>query len=262
MKKQKILTPALVVVVSFLSIYSIVWSASTVGTNLSTTGTLAVTGVTTLSDVLVGTGASLSVNFEVVGYASISGDLKFGGTGTHTLGVSTGSGALTINAFTLGGLLTGNSNNITGLSLLTTTNGSASATFEALTVKTDTLANSTGTLTINAFTLGGALTGNSNNITGVSQLGATNASVSTKFEALTASISNIFAKTSIVAGGSTASSSNAYVAEFVSTATTSVLFGGSSATLGTCLQLKNTVGATVYARIVGTTFTVSTVSCR
>lgn len=89
------------------------------------------------------------------------------------------------------------------------------------------------------------------------------ASVAGNFEVIgTASASKAFVTTSFVVGSNVASSSTAYVAEFVSTATTSVLFGGSSATLGTCLQMKNTTGGTVYARIVGTTWTVNAIKCR
>ncbi|MFH1769231.1 MAG: hypothetical protein ABH833_01015, partial [Parcubacteria group bacterium] len=49
-------------------------------------------------------------------------------------------------------------------------NASVTNTFEAGAIKTDTLSASTGTLTINAFTLGGAVTGNTQNITGLGQL--------------------------------------------------------------------------------------------
>jgi len=67
----------------------------------------------------------------------------------------------------------------------------------------------------------------------------------------------------LVVGSATASgTANMYTAEFVSTATTSVLFGGSSTTQGTCLQMKNTTGGAVYARILGTTFTVNATSCK
>jgi len=283
MTKHKILTPALVVALSFLSIYSIVWAASTVGTDLTTTGVLTVTGVTTLSSNLIGTGASLSANFEVGGYASISGNLQFGGSGTHSIGVNSGSGALTINAFTLGGALTGNTQNITGLGLLTVTNASASNNFEvggfasisgnlnfggSGTHTLGTVAGS-GALTINAFTLGGAITGGSNNITGIGNFSAVNASLSVNFEALGyASAAKVFGTTDVVAGSGTASSSSVYTGEFTSsgtTASTSILLAPSSSTTtkGTCIQLKDSTGAWVYARVVngGTTFLVSTTKC-
>src|SRR3989338_817111 len=312
MNKHKILTPTLVVVVSFLSIYTLTWAASTVGTNLSTTGTLAVTSTSTFSDILTGTGASLSANFELVGTASISGNLKFGGSGTHTLGVNTGSGALTINAFTLGGAITGGSNNVTGLALLSAVQASTSAALEIGTYAsisgnisfggagTHTLGVSTGSgaLTINAFTLGGAITGDSNNITGLGNLAGVNASGTGTFEAATgkfttltadgslitisksvtasvnfevvgyASASNLFSTNNVIVGGATASSSTIYSAEITSsgtTASTSILLAPSSSTTskGTCLQLKDTQGNWVYARVLsgGTAFTVSTTKC-
>jgi len=94
---------------------------------------------------------------------------------------------------------------------------------------------------------------------GVGNIGGT---LDTLFEVGgTASVSTLFSTTKIVAGSGTASAS-AYTAEFVSTGTTSVLFGGSSTTLGTCLQLKNTTGQPVYARVNGTTLTVSAIACR
>ncbi|GAG64220.1 unnamed protein product, partial [marine sediment metagenome] len=62
---------------------------------------------------------------------------------------------------------------------------SASATIEALALKTDTLSNSSGTLTINAFTLGGAITGDSNDITGINHLAFTTASGSGSLEITT-----------------------------------------------------------------------------
>src|SRR3989338_282866 len=298
MNKHKILTPTLVVVVSFLSIYTLTWAASTVGTNLSTTGTLAVTSTSTFSDILTGTGASLSANFELVGTASISGNLKFGGSGTHTLGVNTGSGALTINAFTLGGAITGGSNNVTGLALLSAVQASTSAALEIGTYAsisgnisfggsgTHSIGVSTGSgaLTINAFTLGGAITGGSNDITGLGNLAGVNASGTGTFEAATgkfltltndnalialtgsatisvnfealgyASASSLFATNNIIVGGATASSSSIYSGEFTTKSTTasaSFLFAPSSTTTskGTCLQLKDTVGNWVYARV-------------
>lgn len=61
--------------------------------------------------------------------------------------------------------------------------------------------------------------------------------------------------------GSTTASASYYTAEFVSTATTSINFTGTSTTKGTCFQMKNTAGELVYLRIVGTTVTVTTVKC-
>src|SRR3989338_9555508 len=95
----------LMVVVSaflFLTIFSITYAASTIGTNMSTTGTFTQTvgsanaarfqnaaGTTTVlwvdtTSTLVGVnaGGAIDTTFEVGGTASISGIITFGGTGT------------------------------------------------------------------------------------------------------------------------------------------------------------------------------------
>src|SRR3989338_4730830 len=385
MKKYNILALALVVVLSLFFVYYAVEAASTVGTNLSTTGTFSTTTASLSASLEVATGASLSgnlqfggsgthtlgvnsgsgaltinaftlggavtggsqditglaaigavnaslsTNFEAVGYASISGALQFGGSGTHTIGVNSGSGALTINAFTLGGAVTGGSQDITGLAAIGAVNASLSTNFEAVGYAsisgalqfggsgTHTIGvnSGSGALTINAFTLGGAVTGGSQDITGLAAIGAVNASLSTNFEAvgyasisgalqfggsgthtigvnsgsgaltinaftlggavtgnsqnltgiagfgsLTASISNGFeagsyaSASKLIIGGQLASISTGarYTAEFSSgstTASTSINFGGAGATLGTCLQLKDSLGNNVYLRIIG-----------
>src|SRR3989338_6628180 len=68
-------------------------------------------------------------------------------------------------------------------------------------------------------------------------------------------------------GSSTASqSSGLYTAEFgggsTNTATVSILFGSSAASSkGTCFQMKNETGDWVYARVIGTTWTVNSLEC-
>ncbi len=95
-----------------------------------------------------------------------------------------------------------------------------------------------------------------------------NASVSNNFETLkTASAKSLFATTNVVVGsGGTASSSAIYSLELGTntTATTSILFGGSAAsTKGTCFQFKDTGGTWVYARVRAgaTSFTISNQQC-
>lgn len=94
-----------------------------------------------------------------------------------------------------------------------------------------------------------------------------NASVSTNFEVGgVASAATLIVKTSLLSGsGRSASSSTAYIAEFgtADTGTVSLLFGGNSSAAGTCLQLKDTAGNWVYARVVvgGTGLTVNTTEC-
>ena len=319
MKKYNILTLALVVVTSLFFVYYAVDAASTVGTNLSTTGTFSTTTASLSASLEVATGASLSGNlqfggsgthtlgvnsgsgaltinaftlggavtggsqnitgvallsavqasvstaFEVGTYASISGNLQFGGSGTHTIGVNSGSGALTINAFTLGGAVTGGSQDITGLAAIGAVNASLSTNFEAVGYAsisgalqfggsgTHTIGvnSGSGALTINAFTLGGAVTGNSQNLTGIAGFGSLTASISNGFEA-----GSYASASKLIIGGQLASISTGarYTAEFSSgstTASTSINFGGAGATLGTCLQLKDSLGNNVYLRIIG-----------
>ena len=94
------------------------------------------------------------------------------------------------------------------------------------------------------------------------------ASVSGNFEvASTASASNAFVTNSLVVGNNTASSSTAYFVEFggSSTGTASFLFaGGNSSALGSCFQLKDTVGNWIYMRFNSgsTSPTLSTIKCR
>ena len=83
-------------------VYGAVMAASTVGTNLSTTGTMAVTGVTTLSANLIGTGASFSTNFEAVGYASVGGAFTVTGVTTLSSRLSGTNASLSTN-FEAGG---------------------------------------------------------------------------------------------------------------------------------------------------------------
>lgn len=67
---------------------------------------------------------------------------------------------------------------------------------------------------------------------------------------------------SLVVGGTASGSAGTYLGEFTSTGTVSLNFQGTSANKGTCFQLQNTTGTPVYARVVGTTFTINTLECR
>lgn len=73
------------------------------------------------------------------------------------------------------------------------------------------------------------------------------------------STDGVFSST-LVGGASAASGS--FVGQFANgTATTSLLFSGNSTDKGTCFKMRNTAGTWVYARVFGTTFTVSTTKC-
>ena len=69
-------------------------------------------------------------------------------------------------------------------------------------------------------------------------------------------------QSSLTVGGVASGSAGTYLAEFVSTGTVSLNFQGTSSNKGTCIQLQNTTGTPVYARVVGTTFTINTTECR
>lgn len=207
-KKYTILTLTLVVVMSLFFVYIAVMASSTIGTNMSTTGTLDVTGVTTMSK------ASLSANFEATGYASISGNLQFGGVGTHTIGVNTGSGALTINAFTLGGTVTG--------PLVLTGAASVSTNFEVT---------SYASIGGNATFAG---TGSSSFAGGLKV---------TK---------SLFANLTAIIGSTTASNGGnaVYTLEAVNTTGTNSLNFSAAGGKGTCIQMNDIVGIPVYLRVV------------
>lgn len=290
---NKFLTGSLLVVLSLI-LTGVANAASTIGTNMSTTGTFTQTvgsataarfqnaaGTTTVlwvdttnTKVGVNAGADLDTVFEVGGTASISGistwaDGQFrpqsnGATAfrfqnvagtTSVLTIDTtntrvGIGTTPVTTFEVQGtasasyFLTGNTIQVGGYASASYNRFGTVATTHALSATNDVLIN--GILEVD----GKAFFDDT-------------ASVSGNFEVIgTASASKAFVTKSFVVGSNLASSSTAYVAEFVSAATTSVLFGGSSATLGTCLQLKNTTGGTVYARVVGTTWTVNALECR
>ncbi|MEK7121770.1 MAG: hypothetical protein AAB857_03630, partial [Patescibacteria group bacterium] len=109
--------------------------------------------LTSSGNTTLGTGAS-SINS--IGSVTTPGTLTLHGATTldNTFTVSG------TNSTSLGGTL-----GVTGLASFS--NASASSGFESTYLKTNTISNSTGTLTINALTLGGAITGNSQNITGL-----------------------------------------------------------------------------------------------
>ncbi|MBI2670141.1 MAG: hypothetical protein HYX20_03285 [Candidatus Yanofskybacteria bacterium] len=69
--------------------------------------------------------------------------------------------------------------------------------------------------------------------------------------------------TSNLTVGSTTASNSVYAAEFGSTATTSILFGDTTTPfLGTCFQLRDTAGTWVFARIIANAWVINTTSCR
>ncbi|MEK9158190.1 MAG: tail fiber domain-containing protein [Patescibacteria group bacterium] len=142
--------------------------------SLVTSGTLSVAGNTILTGTL--TGNSTGSN-SFAGSLDITKGLRASqitGTGLTINGNANISGTLGAGATTLSSLT------VTGQSQFS--NASASSGFESSYLKTDTISNSTGTLQINAFTLGGNITANSKDITGVNYFSFANASGSDRFE--------------------------------------------------------------------------------
>ena len=302
-----------------------VYADSTIGTNMSTTGTLTVTtgsatavrfqnaAGTTLfqfdtSSTRLGIGDTAGTTFEVQGTASASyfltgNTIQVGGFssvaynrfGTNTTTYS--DNLSTTNDFLISGnlevdlrsffdapaefqgtasasyLLTGNTLQVGGFSSVaysrfgtgTTSHSGYVATSADLLISGDLEVN--GTSSFDGFTtfVNASSSGNFELTAGTGALFGINAggNINTMLEiGGTASISTVFAVTKFVTGADTASNS-LYTAEFGGddTSSVSILFGSNSSSVGTCFQMKNTVGAWVYARIEGTTWTVNTTEC-
>ena len=231
---------ALIVAFSFVFLVAGgVYAASTIGTNMSTTGTFTQTvgsataarfqnaagNLTVLqvdtTNTRVGVGAAPSTTFEVQGTASASyfftsNSLQVGGSTFATVSYS---------RFGIG------------------------ATGHSLTAVDDVLFTGLVEFDDKAFFDG-------------------TASVTTGFEVVGyASATNAFVTTSLVVGNNVASSTAAYFAEFggSSTGTASFLFaGGNSSAKGSCFQLKDSVGKWIYMRFNtgATTPALSAISCR
>ncbi|MEK7537082.1 MAG: hypothetical protein AAB584_01415, partial [Patescibacteria group bacterium] len=170
--------------------------------NASLSGNFELTG----SSPLFGINAGNVINntFEVGGTASISGNAFFGSKASissnlqisgrfiaDTAASHSFAGDLAITKeLTVSGEA---SNSFSGSLDITKGLRAAQADFDNILVTTSgggltfngggtNTISSTGTLQINAFTLGGAVTGNSQNITGISHLGVTTASISGNFQ--------------------------------------------------------------------------------
>ena len=203
------------------------FAASTIGTNFSTTGTLTVTPA---SD------SATSVRFQNAAGTNIfivNSTSRWVGVGAAPQTTFEVQGTSSASYF-----LTGNTIQVGGYASVAYNRFGTSATTHA-----------TEITTTNDVVINGDL-----EVDGQSFFDGT-ASVGGAFEVVgRASASQLFVNS--------ASSSTAYTAEFSSNATTSILFGSRSTTQGTCLQFTNTAGQAVYARIVGTTWTVNALECR
>lgn len=70
-----------------------------------------------------------------------------------------------------------------------------------------------------------------------------------------------FIASDLVVGSAAASSSLSNIQVNDATATASLTLDSGGA-VGSCIEMRSTTGAAVYARVVGTTWTVTTVSCK
>ena len=216
-------------IIAVLFFPAIVLAATTVGTNLSTTGTFTTTNTgTSAVQFQNAAGTTTGLKFDTSNSRLLIGKsgsvplttLEVGGTASVSGIVNLGDGRIRPNLDATTAFRLQNAAGTTSVFTLDSTN-------------TRVLIGKSGSVPLTTLEVGG-----------------------------TASVSGVatFA-TDIVAGGTTASSSTIYQGEFTSTGTTSVNFGGSSTTQGTCLQMKNTAGGNVYVRVIGTTLTVTAIKC-
>lgn len=277
-------------VVCSLSVTTIVFAASTIGTNVSTTGNLSVNG-----------GGTVDTDFEIGGTASISGAFTFGnGVATGAIDTSdwdiSATGAMTgISGITTDGVYTQSgtsANTFTGLS--TFSGGvSVSTNFEVTGNKrvginagavTETTLEVGGTASISgAFTFGdssatGAIdtsdwdisaTGVMTGISGITTDGLSSfsggVSVSTNFEVTGDKRVGINAggstDTTLEVGGIASVSGNTFFG-MGSTATSTFTFESTSATQGACLKLKDSDGSGyTYLRVSDGAASFTTVAC-
>ena len=213
-----------------------VQAASTIGTNMSTTGTFTLTtGSATAARFQDAAG---SLNALVIDTVNTRVGVGTAPTTTFEVqGTASASYFMTTNTIQVGGV---------GASVAYNRFGSV-ATTHSLSNTNDVLINGKFEVDSIAFF-------------------DNQASVAGDFEVVgKASASRGFFTTSLVVGSNVASSS-LYKAEFggsAGTASVSVLFGSSSATsFGTCLQMKSTAGRWVYARVLDSDLTALVLSSK
>lgn len=213
-------------VFSFISLFAVsADAASTIGTNIVTTGTLKVQNTASASYFLTGN------TIQVGGFASAAYN-RFGTAATTHAGSITTSNDLLISG---------------DLEV------DASAAFDGKAYFGST-ASIAGVLEL----ANGQIRPQSD---GTSAFKLQNAAAT--YSVLTVDSTNLMASVSrLITGGVASASLTAYSAQFNSAATSSVLFGTSSTNKGTCLQMKDTTGANVYVRINGSSFVINSISCR
>ena len=223
------------------ALVNIASATSTIGANISTTGTLTVTN-----------GGTSAVAFQNAAATTI---FQFDTTNSR-LGIIPGGNLDT--TFEVGGLASISNASISNRFELTSTTARLGINAGGF---TETMLEVGGTASISGnVTLGGTLTATS----GLTSL--SNASVSDRFE-LTSTTARLginagdFTDTMFEVGGVASVGTNLFVGGN-STATTSIKFTSKSATQGTCIELKDNAGTTKYLRVLAdNSLSVTTVDC-
>lgn len=245
------------VVISVLAVTAFVFGATTIGTNVSTGGTLTVSGLSSLgqatSTMLTVSGKTyLSSTLDVTGAATLSSTL--GVTGKTTLGNATTSILTVTGSAYFDSAITANSTlNVTGLTTLTY------STTTAATVTNFYPTNVYG------FTLQGNIAGNSKTITALSQLTVTGTTATSTFATSGLTVgTDQFAiqQSSGKIGIGTTTFSSFITATGGTSATTTVEFGDQYTTGSkTCFNVKTNLGASASFYVVGTAIVVEAERC-
>ena len=233
------------VIISVFAVAAIVFGSTTISSNVSTGGTLTVTGLSSL-------GQATSTMLTVSGKTYLSSTLDV--TGKTTLGNATTS-ILTVtgSAYFNSAVIAASTLNVTGLATL------ANSTTSLATITTLYPTNVYG------FTLAGAITGNSQTLTGLSQLTVTGTTATSTFATGGLTVgTNQFAvqQSSGKIGIGTTTFSSFLTATGGTTGTTTVEFGDQYTTGSkTCFNVKDNLGANASFYFVGTGIIVQQSRC-
>lgn len=233
------------VIISVFAVAAFVFGATTISTNISTAGTLTVTSLSSL-------GQATSTMLTVTGKTYLDSTLDV--TGKTTLGNATTS-ILTVtgSAYFNSAVVAASTINVTGLATL------ANSTTSLATITTLYPTNVYG------FTLAGAIAGNSQSVTGLSQLTVTGTTATSTFATGGLTVgTNQFAvqQNSGKIGIGTTTFSSFITATGGTTGTTTVEFGDQYTTGSkTCFNVKDNLGASVSFFVVGTSIVVETARC-
>ena len=137
-KKQQYSAIVLSVVFSFFAVWMAVSGATTIGTNVSTGGTMAVSGLSTLAGFISSASSSVSGTLNVTGSLLASSTLQATGLSSLTGFISSASSTVSGTLNVTGALLASSTLQATGLSSLTGFISSASSSISS-SLRVDTL---------------------------------------------------------------------------------------------------------------------------